>query len=148
MSPYIVTTKRLDSSEGWADSGLRASRCAFPTLEKAQDAAWDAIPDKDAYVRWLYETGVDTAIGEQGGTITLPDGTVIEVEQTTWQVLVDASGLAVPIDPDAWLEHHEILDAYNARQSEDRSAGRWCQHCQQHGSHHTDRHDAYNARQA
>lgn len=25
----------------------------------------------------------------------------------------------------------------------DRSAGRWCDHCKQHGSHHTERHNEF-----
>jgi hypothetical protein len=112
MSPYIVTTKRLDSSEGWADSGLRASRLAVATLEEADARVREILVEHDE------RAGVAPSLPEGGATLSpLPDGTVIEVERTTWQVLVDASGLAVPIDPDAWLEHHEILDAYNARQA-------------------------------
>lgn len=36
-------------------------------------------------------------------------------------------------------------DEINAA-SMDRSAGRWCDRCEQHGSHHTERHDEFLAR--
>lgn len=37
----------------------------------------------------------------------------------------------------------ESLGDFSQYVDEDRSAGRWCEHCGQHGSHHTDKHDEY-----
>jgi hypothetical protein len=36
-----------------------------------------------------------------------------------------------------------VLGSQTVLDSEDRSAGRWCAECDQHGSHHTDRHPLF-----
>jgi hypothetical protein len=76
--PYIVITKRLDSSTGWNDSGLRVSGRAVATLEEARREAGRACLGSTS----LDLRNVEQArtLPESGGTVgPLPDGTVIEV---------------------------------------------------------------------
>lgn len=42
-----------------------------------------------------------------------------------------------------WREKRAALPPAAPKAIEDRSAGRWCDVCQQHGSHHTDKHDEF-----
>jgi hypothetical protein len=115
--PYIVTAKRPCATEYGAQFSL--SRRAVATLEEAQETAWDVACN---------HLGGDpapfVALPESGGTVgPLPNGTVIEVEQTTWAALAEAA------DEDWWIALAEredegnatarqtILDAYNARQA-------------------------------
>jgi hypothetical protein len=105
--PYIVTTKRTVPTDlgrdEVADAGV-LSRRAVATLEEAQDL-----------VREAGATVTAAVITESGGTITLPDGTEIEVEQRQWCQLAEAVGW--DFHGDAHRSEAELLDAYNARQA-------------------------------
>jgi hypothetical protein len=110
LMPYIVTTKQ---PHGGGVVPFILSRQAVATLEEARGV-----------VAGLAEAGrrgredVLAAIGslpESGGTITLPDGTVIEVEPIGWRELVKVADLPAIY----WMafEHEKaILDAFNARE--------------------------------
>jgi hypothetical protein len=140
--PYIVTTKQADgcihcgatSNLRWAGSfgGVAEYVCAtdvcarrgraVATLEEARDCAalvgLGAMANDPPDSALLRQT-IMLRITEQGGTIgPLPDGTVIEVEPTTWEALDDATGAPhhrfYPLDESA--RHAEIIDAYNARE--------------------------------
>jgi hypothetical protein len=82
MSPYVVTVKRPDHLQG----ALRAerevvSRCAVDTLEEAHDAAREACLGVPGSVNAIVQAVRNVfALPEAGGTVALPDGTVIEVE--------------------------------------------------------------------
>jgi hypothetical protein len=103
--PYIVTTKRRGyMGLGLVRSPRVVSRRAVATLEEAQDL-----------VREAGATVTAAVITESGGTITLPDGTVIEVEQTTWWTLASHAGFKGANR--AAQAEYLILDAYNARQA-------------------------------
>jgi hypothetical protein len=105
--PYIVTTKqRVPNWDGVGDAPLmRGFRRAVTTLEKAQDLVREAGATLTAAV-----------ITESGGTITLPDGSVIEVvpmDEEEMRSYASISGVN-----DAYERPMtEILDAYNARQA-------------------------------
>jgi hypothetical protein len=108
VSPYIVTTKRLGPDEGTGHVLARysVSRRAVATLEEAQDL-----------VREAGATVTAAVITESGGTITLPDGTEIEVEQTTPQAIYAELR---PHSSLPWWRNYTLdalLDAYNARQA-------------------------------
>jgi hypothetical protein len=125
--PYIVTTKRRLAGRvnvPTADAGPQPfggeryrvlSRRAVATLDEARMHTWRTVSLQAAYAV--------SALPESGGTVgPLPDGTVIEVEATTWQALAEYGGLlsdggliyaAERGSPDA---QQRILDAYNARQ--------------------------------
>jgi hypothetical protein len=53
-------------------------------------------------------------IGESGGTVGLPDGTVIEVEPTGWDTLYAEYADS---HSGGFVTHADVLAAYNARQS-------------------------------
>lgn len=112
-----------------------ASRVAVATLEEAREWARDYVlgvnqwtglrgstlhPDA-RQVEWLRLEREIRDLPESGGTITLPDGTVIKVEQTTWYALVAGWGehwqreadRATGGDTEA---QQRILDAFNAQE--------------------------------
>jgi hypothetical protein len=132
--PYIVTTKRKcdscwDGRPKWAGtmpappcgacggSGESVSRRAVATLEEAQDHIYSVCAEGETDDEIIADE-IDR-MPEQGGTITLPDGTVIEVEQTMWADLIaEAAGASgVTEGMDAAETQQRILDAYNARQA-------------------------------
>jgi hypothetical protein len=103
-SPYIVTTKR----HAWDSMDQRGALLPYP--ERHESVSRRAVTPEEAQ-----------RIIEFGGTAgPLPDGTVIEVEAVTWQMLwyvsdLDAEELAGAL---GGIEacRRRILDAYNARQ--------------------------------
>jgi hypothetical protein len=100
MSPYIVTTRR---PEGYA-----VSRRAVATLEEAREVVWEVLPAGSAWAGRAFT----------GGTVTLPDGTVIEVERTTWNALADAlNGPQFVWPASTEAAQRAQIDAFNARQS-------------------------------
>lgn len=134
--PLIVTTKRQDGddrncdclipmlegagqhSPGCACFNLRVlSRVAVATLKEVVGIVDEAFGDASL----SYERVV-RALPESGGTITLPDGTVIEVKQTTWQDLALWAKLTFPATVGSRAEagdektRREVLDAFNDRQ--------------------------------
>lgn len=112
--PYIITTRtRVPLGEGFAE-GL--SRQAVATLDEALEAAYDRMQVEGGAPairsRETYEQLVDQweAIDESGGTVgPLPDGTVIEVEQVSWNTLAVEAGFD-SADP---MYHDAILAAAN-----------------------------------
>lgn len=126
--PYIVTTKR-HVPEWHRDHMLTLkahdeilSRVAVATLEDARDR----IEKTEGYAGNVYDD-----LPESGGTITLPDGTVIEVEETTWIRLVmdirakasktagrDGLDTLGAMDGDTEAQR-QILDAFNAQEAPD-----------------------------
>jgi hypothetical protein len=86
------------------------SRRAVATLEEARRGL---LKTDDS----LYATAM--SLPESGGTITLPDGTVIEVRRVMWADLIAEaareSGITKGMPPAEWQPR--ILDAYNARQA-------------------------------
>jgi hypothetical protein len=89
---------------------------AVATLEDARDvilAALGLSADADLPVQ---EPRADGSM-----TITFPDGTVIEVERTTWWVLARAIGAPVNVLRAAEMGDSEaqqrILDAFNAQEA-------------------------------
>lgn len=130
--PYIITT-----SEPF-DAAVHVHRPAFTrravaTLdearEKAESAVWSA-PGYRSEGDFYLDVARCRELPESGGTVgPLPDGTVIEVEATTWRKLaIDAwPGVSLIADTmtlllaEAELGYREaqqrILDAYNARQT-------------------------------
>lgn len=101
--PFIVTTHRhLDdpTAEFLPDALPGVSRRAVATLEEARETAriiaWDKpygqtpTPDVAAAIYGLPESG---------GTVTLPDGTVIEVKHELWSVLAEDLGVELRWDP-------------------------------------------------
>jgi hypothetical protein len=95
---------------------------AVATLEKARDVAHEQMTDLRTashgkggeWIDYFHEV---TDLPESGGTITLPDGTVIEVKPTTWfalavSVRLDLAERAERGDAEA---QQRILDAWNER---------------------------------
>jgi hypothetical protein len=118
--PYIVTTKRpakVDHDEERAERE-HVSRRAVATLEEARDFIYSLCAETDVDDERIADD-IDR-LPESGGTVgPLPDGTVIEVEQTTREALWDALDARARI-LFVCLEEttdEELLDAYNARQA-------------------------------
>jgi hypothetical protein len=117
--PYIVTTKR--GNPPFPNNAVLLSRVAVATLGDARKRASGVVAEsalRGAPLTVL--TRAALTLPESGGTITLPDGPVIEVEATTWQVLwhvsdLDAEELAGALGGIEACQQR-ILDAYNARQ--------------------------------
>jgi cystathionine beta-lyase/cystathionine gamma-synthase len=81
--PYIVTTNSPRGSFYPPHPNVAISRRAVATLEEARSSVHAVIHP----LRTNQRQGFDEAsrlITESGGTITLPDGTIIEVESTSW----------------------------------------------------------------
>jgi hypothetical protein len=111
VSPYIVTTKKpavQTHVEGMTEThGHRLDRRAVATLDEAKDAVIDAAPEdsigKPAEVALL--AAEIAHLPEQGGTVSLPDGTVSEVEHASWDDLVG---------PNGWNAHSTVDDVVAA----------------------------------
>jgi hypothetical protein len=120
MSPYIVTTKRRGyMGLGLVRSPRVVSRRAVATLEEARDFIYSLCAETDVDDERIADD-IDR-LPESGGTVgPLPDGTVIEVEQTTAdRLLDDLEKWGV-----GWREEWNDADlcaawsdAYNARQA-------------------------------
>jgi hypothetical protein len=101
----------------WHDSAV--SRRAVATLEEARRGAFDRLQvENGAPEIWdagEYQSCIDDVerISGSGGTITLPDGTVIEVGEVDWGALMLAAGMRA----DYSYTEQQILHAYNARQA-------------------------------
>lgn len=135
--PYIVTTKRrYHEGANRADGSpyLTVSRRAVATLEEArwfaQNPGW-RYGVSDGYTAAEGEDAAKVlraarSLPESGGTVgPLPDGTVIEVEQSTWFKVGDALYGAEPATRIAWAVQHAdqgqpdstrwLIDAFNTR---------------------------------
>jgi hypothetical protein len=114
MSPYIVTTRqpaKVDHDEERAERE-HVSRRAVATLEEARDFIYSLCAETDVDDERIADD-IDR-LPESGGSVgPLPDGAVIEVEQTTWRDL----GWVGATMPDSGIAR-SLTDAYNARQGE------------------------------
>lgn len=100
---YVMTTKPYVA--GYATQG-DWSRRAVATPEEAREVCVQASPEE-----MLPRVALDlaqqiAAVSHAGGTITLPDGTVIQVKPVRWYDMPTYA---------AHLTHEEILDAFNAQ---------------------------------
>jgi hypothetical protein len=122
--PYIVTTKRPEPKGSDPVLWAYVSRRAVATLEEARRYALTVADEHEgemwspAMLEAVYEFGGEGTVGP------LPDGTVIEVVQTTWLDLARQAGLAEHVgslatDAERGFTYAppRILDAYNARQA-------------------------------
>jgi hypothetical protein len=76
--PYTITTgKRFYYPDSGVGGVQIESRFAVATLEEARDKVYELVENMVDYP--AHEA---TSIGEAGGTIDLPDGTVIEVRKS------------------------------------------------------------------
>lgn len=99
MMPYIIVTKRTPL--GSPPGGLihRVSRRAVATLDEARRIAEARAEDERDRQSGFGEEPDDSPVlaarnlPEQGGTVTLPDGTVIEVEYVDQNALGMMAGL-------------------------------------------------------
>jgi hypothetical protein len=117
VSPYIVTTKRRGyMGLGLVRSPRVVSRRAVATLEEANEAVHRIVHDLPG--KWQITTLAKcTPLPDSGGTVgPLPDGTVIEVEQISWDDLRDQCPEHLP-RAEGQTRQAAILDAYNARQA-------------------------------
>jgi hypothetical protein len=111
--PYIVTTNSPRGSFYPPHPNVAISRRAVATLEEARSSVHAVIHP----LRTNQRQGFDEAsrlITESGGTITLPDGTIIEVESTSWYDLA----VAVKYLGRGYVtkeEGPEVLVAWNAK---------------------------------
>jgi hypothetical protein len=129
--PYIVTTKRrspADTIERDRNPYDVLSRVAVATLEKARDVAHEQMTDLRTashgkggeWIDYFHEV---TDMPESGITITLPDGTVIEVEPTTWRDLLPDRLTGESLARLRWAERGDvraqqhILDAFNTQEA-------------------------------
>lgn len=103
--PYVVTVYADGLGERVASRV--ASRRAFARLYgfpgSASARVWEVVHAAHATTTFKVHEwkAARTAIHQlpaTGGTVDLPDGTVIEVEATTWEAIFDA---IVAVDPDA-----------------------------------------------
>jgi hypothetical protein len=122
VSPYVVTTKRGHwSGRDDKPDPFSVSRRAVATLEedelKRRLFNWregDRLNGREQRI-------LDVIWGQVSNP--LPDGTVIQVERTTWAQLGEAANedwwiaLAERTDEGNEPARQTILDAYNARQS-------------------------------
>lgn len=104
---------------------LTVSRVAVATLEEARGKVCETLlsyPNRTSPAWDALFTDALT-IPESGGTITLPDGTVIEVEQTTWLALSEAvrdrsvpeiAYLVMKAEQGSPEAQQRILDAFTA----------------------------------
>jgi hypothetical protein len=124
--PYIVTTKRRKMAVMFPPRMDVVYRRAVATLEEREvtPKLREMLPHEHP-ARLIAIAAEIARMPESGGTIgPLPDGTMIEVEQTNWLRLAEAAGieeahaysLAEAATAGAEDAQREILDAYNARQ--------------------------------
>ena len=109
--PYIIETRTpypYKAANAVPPGATIDTRTAVATLEEARESAFQTITDS------LMENpfDLDALISEAGGTITLPDGTVIEVRQVDWAELNGEHGYRLSSSP-AMAER--IIAAFNAK---------------------------------
>lgn len=113
QGPFIVTRRDY----GWHQAVVLA-REAVADLEAARDWAYAAVGRvAGAEVhRFPFFTAADE-LPESGGKVSLPDGSEVEVEATTWERLMSEAGLHGPTPPTegeraailaAWRERHGV----------------------------------------
>lgn len=96
IGPYVVTAKRVTVDDMPDDSrDTLVSRCAVATLDEAHEAARELSLYASGTVQAIAQCVRDIfAITESGGSVTLPDGSTIEVQPTTYYDLQRARVLA------------------------------------------------------
>jgi hypothetical protein len=128
VSPYIVTTKRPNKDDAPVWDRFDLSRRAVATLDEARKVCHDAVLASELPTHEVMDPAHDRFYDAaltlpDGGTVgPLPDGTVIEVEATTWADLASASVIDPAVRNRAvngdTAMRQRILDAYNAQQKE------------------------------
>lgn len=120
--PYIVTTTTPSADLGWRSEDpaqADVTRRAVATLDEARRAALDLYEESAGLV--ASGATADT-FGEQGGTVTLPDGTVIEVEPVSEATLYNAIRPTLCCPTCGVQQSHvsgsHLIAAYNAAQEE------------------------------
>lgn len=102
MSPYLVTTRTRPEPKDVRDHNLsfemqmklygKVSRRAVATLEEA--AVWASSPKRGIFHAYGARVAREVrALPAGGGKVSLPDGTGIEVEKTTWKALAEQAGI-------------------------------------------------------
>lgn len=122
--PCIITTtegreayehRRAADSGAYRNQGI-ASR-AVATLEedelKRRLFNWREGDELDSREALLLDAIVTAQLPEDGGTIALPDGTVIEVTAIGWEAFAEL--VDEPVFGDD--QNAALIDAYNARQT-------------------------------
>ena len=101
--PYVITT--IDPPVGIeAPSGRITARTAVATLEQARQAVLETVVgDRDHEDIRNVDVHAAHTLDESGGTIDLPDGTMIEMHSVCWNWII---GVAEDkgIDTDAVYE--------------------------------------------
>lgn len=99
--PYLITTTRvIGPHEG--DKWPVTDRLAVATLGKARDEAALIVAAPDHDESWDEFARAAYDLPEIGGTVALPDGTVIQVKRVTRASLGD---IAWPRQPRKWMQH-------------------------------------------
>jgi 16S rRNA G527 N7-methylase RsmG len=113
--PYIITTTTASarSIDSQRDVGYIVTRRAVATLEKAREAVASSVRANNPYA-FAKIVAAKNAVTESGGTITLPDGTVIEVAPTTWHDILAA--LPPHVARQVAGNDTATIDAWNAAQ--------------------------------
>lgn len=102
-TPWCLREEQSGGATGASpDMEILLSRVAVRSLEEAHEAAWAAVPAK-----FCAGTVLDAirAIPESGGSVSLPDGTRVEVRATTWMALNETTD-AIPM----WSADRPIPD--------------------------------------
>jgi hypothetical protein len=109
--PYLITTKNRLDHRADVEALLRGRR-AVATLEEARIEAAVLLRSHGEEGK---AQGVEMWLPESGGTVTLPDGTVIEVEAKSWADIAEAVKFLGRgyVTESEWPE---VLDAFNARE--------------------------------
>lgn len=117
--PYLLTHKKPSGPLMAPAFGLYQrlevlSRQAFATLKEAREGCVMLAPvDMTPAVAVSFHLGV-YAIGESGGSVSLPDGSSLTVEPVTYGELYDALPHRVRITLDR-TSHAAIREHFNAR---------------------------------
>lgn len=119
--PYVITTLWSNSP---AEAGHDVTRHAVATLEEARELTAGIVHGFEIALGRTLGDAYATALtrSEQGGTVgPLPDGTLIEVERTTYVYLADEGGWVWPADDTDYsspARHADaVLAAFNAKQA-------------------------------
>lgn len=133
--PYIVTLRKPEDwrcecgdLNRWHEAGCY--RCGAGRLDDApeiavlarkavadlegENGAWktvaDMVPDEHMDARMFRKI---VRIGSEGGKVSLPDGSVVEVERTTWPMLAKDAGFVPLSDGGSIPRPEQVLIAWN-----------------------------------
>lgn len=114
--PYVITTKVAHRGHDAREPDLSVTRRAVATLDETRGAcaAYIAEHKREPHRPWRACLKLARDLPESGGTITLPDGTVIEVapHNIVWfEAELEARGIRT-----AGMSDAEVIDTYIAAQ--------------------------------